>query len=304
MQILQQPQAQAVKKIIKIALIVIGCLVIAAVLWGVISPLLGIDGGRVFGWQDYRYDETGYTVGEGSIPYGDITAIDLDWVDGKIEIVACDDTFISLTESADAELPDSAKLRWRVDENGRLSIKYRKSSWFLGFGHENRNKTLILRIPEHMLETLELLDVETVSSQVSIDGISVSALVYENVSGDLTVTNAGFSEIELESVSGDVRFTDCRVERAEAELVSGDLFLSSSVCPSRLDIESASGNVELLIPAESSFTLLHESASGRISSDFAMTKQGERYICGTGSAAFDIETASGDVFLSQSNDTD
>ena len=304
MQILQQPQAQVVKKVIKIVLIVIVCLAIAAVVWGIVSPLLGIDGGWMFGWQDYRYDETGYTIGEGSIPYGEITAIDLDWVDGKIEIVACGDTFVSLTESADAELPESARLRWRVDENGRLSIKYRKSSWFLGFGYENRNKTLILRIPERMLETLELLDVETVSSQVSVTDISADAFVYENVSGNLTLQNAAFTRCELESTSGDISLSDCRVERADAELVSGDLTFCSTVCPSALDIESVSGDVELLIPADSSFALLHETESGQFISDFSVTKQGERYVCGSGTAAFDVETVSGDLLLSQSNDVD
>ena len=303
MQILQSSQAQTVKKVVKIVLLVMIALVIAAIVWGIVAPLLGI-GGMTFGWQDYRYDETGYTVGEGTIPSDHITSIDLDWVDGRIEIIACGDTFVSLTESADSELPDSARLRWRVDENGVLSIKYRKSSWFLGFGHENRNKTLILRIPERLLPTLKLLDVEAVSADVTVTEISVSTFDYENVSGNLTARGVNFGACDLEAVSGDLKIEDSNVGSAEIELVSGDLQLSSFDCPVSLDIESVSGNAELWLPENASFTLDHETTSGRLISDFSMKTLSDRYVCGEGKSTFRVETVSGSLILAQNNDAD
>jgi len=290
------------KKIIKIVLLIVLGIVLAAVIWGVLSALFGW--GMAFGWQDYRYDERGYTVGEGSIPYDRITAIDLDWIDGKIEIVTCGDTYVSLTESADAELPDSAKLRWRVDENGVLSIKYRKSSWFLGFGFENRNKTLILRIPERMLPTLESLSVETVSSAVSVDSVTATSFEYENVSGDLTVTNCSFGRCEMEARSGDMNLSDSKIGVAKIELISGDLELDSNDCPTSLDIESTSGEVALWLPVNSSFTLFYETASGQLASDFSMQKLTDRYVCGIGGATFEIETVSGDLYLMQNSNTE
>ena len=288
------------KKVIKIVFLVILGLVLAAVIWGVISALFG--GNMMLGWRDYRYDESAYTIGEGSIPYDNITAIDLDWIDGKIEIVSCGDTYVSLTESAEGELSNSEKLRWSVDENGVLSIKYRKSSWFLGFGYENRGKSLILRIPERMLSTLEHLNVETLSSEVTVNEIDARSFVYKNVTGNLIATNCCFDSCDLSSSAGDIDLPDCRIGSAEATTASGNILLYSQTCPSKLTLETKGGEVEILIPVSSSFTLYHETKSGQLSSDFSMQKLTDRYVCRDGAATFTVKTASGSVYITQNND--
>jgi DUF4097 and DUF4098 domain-containing protein YvlB len=86
--------------------------------------------------------------------------------------------------------------------------------------------------------------------------------------------------------------------------VSGDLLLYSFDCPTALDIESVSGNVELWLPDSASFTLAHETTSGRLISDFSMKNLSDRYVCGEGKASFHVETVSGNLILTQNNDTD
>jgi hypothetical protein len=293
-------QVQNPKRVIKVLLLVILCIVLVTMLWSIVSTLLG--GGSLALLQGYRYDESGYTVGEGTVPYDRITAIELDWIDGRVEIVTCGDTYVSLTESADAPLADAAKLRWRVDENGVLSVKYRKSSWFLGFGHENRSKTLILRIPERMLPTLDSLSVEAASAEVTVNEVTAKHFDYENVSGSLTATNCSFGACELEAASGDISLPDCSIGSAEATLSGGDLLLDSAICPTSLEIETGSGDVELRIPVTSEFTLYHASKKGQLASDFSMEKNPDRYVCGDGKATFSVTTVSGNLYLTQNND--
>ncbi|MBE6552807.1 MAG: DUF4097 domain-containing protein [Ruminococcaceae bacterium] len=283
----------------RVLLIVIGCLLAAVLIFGILNAFFG-DG--TLGWFRYRYDGRDYTVGEGTVPHADIKRIELDWIDGSVEIIACDDAFPSLTESADGTLAEAMKVRWKVDENGTLSIKYRKSTWFVGFGIGQANKKLILRIPKSMFADLTALEVETHSADLAISDISAAYFSVETESGDVTAERCHFSRCELESVSGEATFLACDINRFSAELVSGDLTLNVAKCPHHVEIETVSGDVELWMPADSDFTLFYETASGALVSDFSMQTQGDRRVCGTGSASMRIESVSGDVILSQNND--
>ena len=266
------------KRVGIISLVVVGVLVVAAVVVGVLNALVA-DGEWTFGWNDYRYDESGYTAGQGTIPADRLTGIELDWIDGTVEIVACEDTFPSVSESASDDLPESARLRWKVDENGVLHIKYRKASWFFGFGGGDREKKLTLRVPVRFFEDLEKVEIEVESAHVVIDGLLAKELDMESSAGSLTVKNSSFASVSVETVSGKVE-------------------LGSSVCPDRLDIETASGDVTLQLPKDASFVLTWESKSGKISSDFLLSQSGDTYTCKDGKAAFAIESKRGDLILS------
>ena len=265
------------KKVAITVLIVIGVLMVAAVVLGVLNALLG-GGNWTFGWQDYRYDETGYTVGQGTVPVNRVTAIDLDWIDGEVEVLLCHDTFISLTETSAEELSESARLRWMVDTDGTLHIKYRKSSWFFGIGSSGRDKKLTLRIPEAFLSDLQSLDIQVESSEVSVRQISAASFSFESASGDLTVA-------------------DCDFGSAEVDSISGDLDLRFPVCPAEASVSTVSGDVILYLPDSASFALAWDTVSGKFSHDFALSEAESVYTHGSGGSAIRIETVSGDLVL-------
>ena len=105
-------QFKKMKKPLMITAIVIAALVLAAVVVGILNATVA-GGSWNFGWSDYRYDESGYRVGSGTIPAHNITAMDVDWIDGNVQIVLCDDSYPSVTESAKTELTEDSLLRWR-----------------------------------------------------------------------------------------------------------------------------------------------------------------------------------------------
>lgn len=143
------------------------------------------------------------------------------------------------------------------------------------------------------------LHVETVSAEVTLDGLSGSLRV-ETVSGDVSVegspheveieTVSGEVEVlaptqslQVEAVSGDVRLVgvmgrvkvatvsgdvDIRSERVralEADVVSGDLdFSGSPSAGSHLEMSSHSGDVLLLLPAAASASFEVKTFSGDI----------------------------------------
>ena len=248
------------KKVLIIAAIVLAVLLVGGVVVGALNALVA-DGAWSFGWSDYRYDDSGYEIGEGSIPFTEITHIEIDWVDGAVEIVPCQDTYPSISEDSDEALPESAEVRWRVSEDGKtLSIKYRKSSWFFSVGSGSRNKRLTLRIPERLLEQMVGIDVEVISSAVTVRGISAQRLEVSTESGNVTLDACTFAEA---------------------------------------DVETENGDVVLRMPTDAAFVLNWETERGKLSSDFSFVQEGTRYTVGNGGATVSVETERGDLLLAR-----
>ena len=174
------------KKIIKYATFIIGGLIIGAILLGVLNGLVG-KGEWNLSWTDYRYDDSAYKVGEGSIATPNVERIDLDWIDGNVKVVLCQDAYISITESAPAELSENTRVHWCVSEDGKtLSIKYRASSSFFG-ANKDKKKDLILRIPEKLIGQIKNLNINAVSSNVTVSDVLIESINVTTASGNVNV---------------------------------------------------------------------------------------------------------------------
>lgn len=172
------------KKIIKYVTFIFGGLLVGAILLGVLNGLVG-KGEWNLGWTDYRYDDSAYKVGEGSIATPNVERIDLDWIDGNVSVVICQDAYISITETAPAELSENTRVHWCVSEDGKtLSIKYRASSSFFG-ANKDKNKDLILRIPEKLIGQIDTLSINAVSSNVTVSDIIIDNIEVQTASGNV-----------------------------------------------------------------------------------------------------------------------
>ncbi len=286
---------QMIKRVAWILLAVMGGLVFLAVLLGVLNATVA-DGKWDFGWHSYRYDDTGYSVGDGTVPVTSIRRIELDWIDGEVLIEACEDRYPSLTESAAAELSDSAKLRWRVSEDGStLYIKYRAPSTY--FGSTDRNKKLILRLPVELMQNLESLTVKVDSSDTMLQDITAERFLFESDAGNLIAKECHFTVVDSESDSGAQVYESEVHTRFSAESDSGTVRLISDTVPREVRVETDSGDVRLTLPKELSATVDWETERGRMTSDFQNNSTGSSYRVGNGDSRFTIETDSGDFAL-------
>ena len=62
-------------------------------------------------------------------------------------------------------------------------------------------------------------------------------------------------------------------------------------------MNSASGDLDLTLPADSGFTLEKSTMSGDFSSDFPTVSQNGKYLCGDGACRIDFNAASGDISI-------
>ena len=210
------------KKIIKYTAFVIGGLIVGAILLGVLNGLVG-KGEWNLGWTNYRYDDSAYHKGQGTIPAPALEKIEVDWIDGNVTVVICQDAYVSVSESAPAELTEKTQLHWFVSEDGKtLSIKYRGSSSFFGT-NKDKEKDLIFRIPEKLIGQLQTLNINAVSSNITVSNIIVDNIDVKTASGNVTIELPEATAFTLthESRRGGTPTVDFPVTREGNTYVSG-----------------------------------------------------------------------------------
>lgn len=244
------------KQALIIALIIIGVLVMSAVVIGILNATV-FDGTISFGWTDYRYDATGYQVGEGTVYATEITSIDVDWLEGSVEIVACEDAYLSISEKTAEGLADSARVHWAVSEDGKtLFVKCRESGWFFTGSGE---KKLTLRIPERMISQLTSLTVNAEESPITVSNVYAPSVSLSTKKGSVTYANA--------------------------------------VCPASLKIVCNAGNVTLKLAKNESFVLSWDGKRGNVVSDFSMQEAENMYVVSDGKNKISLHSGAGDLFL-------
>lgn len=224
-----------------IGAIVVG-LVLLAVIVGILNGLIA-KGEWEIGWSSYRYDETGYEIGGSSIPSKSVQHIDIDWIDGEVEIILCDDAFISITEAYEGELAEKDLMRYRLSEDlSTLSVKYRKSAAFVGIGG-GADKKLTVRVPKSFIGQIATITVNARSADVLVDGVSAQALSVTTKRGDI--------EIKHPEQLGFTLALSCESNRFLSNLngaSDGFVYLDGG---SRITLVTKKGNVSLYTKAAS-----------------------------------------------------
>lgn len=297
------------KRVAIISLIVAGALIFGAILLGVANALLA-DGAWTLGWKDFRYDESGYTVGDGSVHAERVTAIDLDWIDGSVTVVPCDDMFISLSERAEADLSEAAELRWKVDADGTLSVKHRKSQWFFGLG-TNTEKELILRIPRKLFDGMQSISIEAESASVTVKDVFAKTVEVELDSGTLTLAGCRAERLSVETENGAITGEVAVREHLEIESENGAIELQFAELPHTSNVKTENGKVTLLLSRDANVTLTWQTERGQLSYDLPLIVQHEqgllsddlpfvqngRYVLGNGAHQINVQTKRGNLLV-------
>lgn len=222
----------------------------------------------------YSYDnESLYTAGSGEVSANGITELSVDWISHNITIEYYDGNTISFSEPKQSD-PDYA-LRYRVDGN-ELKIKFCKS----GFKASNpKNKELTVRLPQGLI--LNELEIDCVSADSNIKGISANSFDVDTVSGNINAEGK-FNDIDIDGVSADSKIiTHAALREFDSDTVSGDC--------------------TVFVPADiGGFTINCDTVSGEVyTNDFKVTsiKQSHgngTYVYGDSSSEIKVNSVSGD----------
>lgn len=134
------------------------------------------------------------------------------------------------------------------------------------------------------------LEIDFVKPNFGIFGINSAS------SKDLTIKlpEKYYDKININSVSADVDISNVSVNEIDLEAVSGKIEMKQTSFKD-LDVEAVSGNADIYLPADASFRAEIDSVSGDFNTDFAVTKQGDAYICRNGDMDISADMVSGNL---------
>ena len=220
-----------------------------------------------------RYDQAElYTAGDFTYAATDVKAVDIDWINGSIEIVQTDSAELSVTETS---VKDIHKTFHHYLDGTTLKIKFCEAGAKTKV--DNEFKKLRVEIPASIH-----LEIDSVSAPITIGEATLASLSVETVSGKLTAENIHAQKVDIESTTGNI-----------------SLGLSAQTIA---EIETTSGDITLSLLKNIGATIVYETLSGKFTTEREYGKAGKkRYdILGDANVSvceIEIDTISGDVFV-------
>lgn len=220
-----------------------------------------------------------------------IEKIKIKWVAGDVNIVKYDGEEIKFSESSHSHLNEKTAMVSKVEGN-ELIIHFTKEKKHSLWG--NLKKTLNVSLPKD----LKVLFVSAVSANVFVNGLTVNEFVGDSVSGCLKAENLDAKKMAFKTISGVVKLTGC-FDMIKGNSISGRTEVISSVCPSRIWIETVSGLISVTVPENEGFTAQIERVSGTVRSDFDLRVNDKYMVYGDGNALFKLKTVSGKTSINR-----
>ena len=264
-------------QIIKIGMVIL----VVVLLCAVIITSTGMFG-KIGGYANAEL----YTSGDTEITE-DIKKIDVSWTSGKVTVAYHAENTVSLKESAKRALSDDEKLQWWVDGD-TLRVQFTKP----GIRWNMPEKELTITLPEDI--RLQQANIGTTSGDIEIPALKAEVLILDATAGHIRAC-AETDKAEVNTTSGDQELefngsaTQIRINSTSGSI---DTELGKM---KQLSINVTSGNVTAKLPETPGFTADVHTTAGDFTYGLALTREGDKYVCGDGSGTVDIHTTAGNV---------
>lgn len=280
--------------------------IIRIIIWSLVIVILlglllaGLGFGEIRGSRFYRYDTstealdalnapatgTASASDSDSVSADQVDKIAVDWVSGTVTIQPDDVDEISFYE-------DSSKypMVWKL-QNGKLTIRFCQEERFSFNLTVNKNLTIL--VPRDF--ALDELELDAASTNLNASDMTIRSVELDIASGACRFQNCDVAELEVDTASGDV-FFEGSLDSLDFDAASASFHGVLTNTPSRIDVDSASGNLELTLPEDTGFSVGLDGLSCDFSSDFATTVRNGRYTYGDGRCRIDMDGMSSDIII-------
>jgi len=233
------------------------------------------------------------------VPADSVREIEIDWASGNITVMTYDSTdTITFYEEGCTDTADA--MVWK-QKSGELEIRFCAENRYSFFSiGKSFSKDLTILIPKGW--ECEKLDLDTASTKLYLSDLTVRKVDLDCASGDCRMENCTVDAMDIDSASGDVYFTGS-LNRLDCDAASASVYAELTNVPSRIEMDSMSGDLELTLPDDAGFTLTMDGLSNRFTSDFSTTSKNGRMVCGDGFCQIDMDGMSGSVTIRKASAT-
>lgn len=216
----------------------------------------------------------------------EVSGLAISWASGDIDIQSADQDTITVSEERSGG--SSMVVRHR---GSTLEIAFGENKWRLG-GGKSAQKDLSVRVPRDWL--CQSLEISAAAAGIWVDGLPITNVVLNTASGDCTFTDCTVEKMQVNAISGDLDYSGV-LKKLELNGASADCNLWLSDAPAAIGMNTASGDLNLTLPDNCGFTLDRSSLSGAFQSDFAITTENDKIVCGDGTCQITFSSLSGNI---------
>ncbi len=230
---------------------------------------------------------TGPSSSSYSLPVTTISELEIQWIAGTISVAYSEGDTLEISETENPKEPMVCR-----QVGNKLVVQFCRNKLI---GPATFQKDLTIRIPRNWVP-MEL-QIDTVSADLDMSGITLNELEVDSVSAKCTLTDCTADSVSLETVSGDIFFSGT-LRELSCSAVSGHCAAKLNSTPYSVELEGLSGTLELGLPADcTGFRTEMEKATGQFVSDFPVTRVGRDYRYGDGMCLIEIEGLAGNVAI-------
>lgn len=225
-----------------------------------------------------------------SVDADKVRDLDIDWVSGEIRIQPSDVKEIQITETA----VEDSRYEMRCTHSGQtLKIAYCDPST-IRINKGAYSKDLTILVPKNW--DCRCLNIDAASAKLYVDDLNIREVDVDTASGTSQFQNCIVDALDVDTASGDIRFVGS-LNKLDCESASASIYAELDNVPSEIDMDTASGALELVLPKNAGFSVKMDSMSGTLDSDFPTTIKDSRYICGDGACEIDMDSMSGKITI-------
>ena len=258
--------------------------IVIILLLGILAAGLGV-GMLVF---DISIGNNEYITGSGSVDASQVKDLTIDWAAGSILIDEADVDTISFAESG--KIVEGQEMVYALNGN-TLSISYSKPAIQIGL-FSTPEKDLVITVPSDWL--CEDLSIDSASSDITVNNLKANSIDLSSASGKCEFNNCDIVEVDIDTASGDIYYVGI-LSTLDCDAASADVTAVLTNFPQRINMDSASGNLDLTLPEDTGFTVELDSLSGKFQSDFDTKSNSGQYVHGNGECKIDMDGASGSI---------
>ena len=219
----------------------------------------------------------------------EITKIEINWLSGSIQIRSDPDALG--IEVQETNLSDSRYPLVCSKENCTLKIDFCEDSLL---SRTNLKKDLILLLPPDF--SLDSLEVDAASATLEVKDLTIRDVEVDSASGECHFDGCTVEQLDVDTASGDIRFQGS-LDVLDCEGASASIYAVLDNVPSRISVDTMSGDLDLTLPENAGYTLKLDAMGSAFRSDFDTTLKNGQHISGDGSCRIDVNAMSGDVTI-------
>lgn len=241
---------------------------------------------------DFGTDGTYTTVEDSTVEVTteSIENIDIEWAAGNIDILVGDTENIIVEESGTFSEDQKMVINTSGDT---LAIRYAKPAFQIGF-ISVASKDLTVTVPKDWV--CDTISLDVASAELAVQDLGANKVDIDTASGACTFINCAIGALDVDSASGAVYYEgtlntlDCDAASASFEGILANT-------PSSIQMDSASGDLDITLPESSGFRVTMDALSGKFQSDFPTDSYNDSYTYGDEQCIIDFDGVSGSVHI-------